>query len=270
MASIVQRPLNRFRKTDHHRTFHERWGDLAISAPTDGSWNQLDASNGSLSTKRHSRYNSVTETHRSRGACIDDDDDDTIHLTDDPSAPSRRNSFSMRTLNPRRLSMRLAPRPKTPAEGQKDKEHPPSPREKRTEFAYKPIHQDYPSEVAEKVARQNPSSSARFRYIPANSGYAGSPEPASHKSSSIPRVAGAIGLPERGAKQRSSSRGLALDNPRGDDLQYSDKNRGGTEYGQRAGFVSTRNASSSTGRKAARSSRYTTMTMVPDPEDIYG
>ncbi|KAL5359135.1 hypothetical protein BJX96DRAFT_147844 [Aspergillus floccosus] len=289
MASIVNRPLNRFRKTDHQRPFHERWGDLAISAPTDGSWNQLDASDGAVSCRRHSRHGSIPETNSSRGSYASDDydDDEALCLTDNSPVHSRQNSFSVRTLDPRRLSMRLTPRPKTPADVTNDKkERLSSQRERRTDFAYKPIRQDYPSEVAEKMARQNPHSSSGFRYIPANPEYSGQSEAAvsCHRYTSTGRaspVNGVVGLPERGARQRPHYRELVPDGMRSRSLPRDDtharsvascrlEHHGELDSGQRAGSVGVRNASSSKGRKAARSSRYLTMTMVPDPEDIYG
>jgi hypothetical protein len=290
MASIVHRPLNRFRKSDHQRTFHERWGDLAISAPTDGAWNQLDACDGPVSRKRHSRHGSIPETNSSRGSYASDDDDydEALSLTDNSPVPSRQNSFSVRTLDPRRLSMRLTPRPKTPADGTKDKkQYPSSERDRRTDFAYKPIHQDYPSEVAEKMTRQNPHhSSSRFRYIPANPEYSGQPETAGscQRYTSTGRaspVNGVVGLPERGARQRPHYRETVPDGVRSHSLPRDDTHarsfascrlvhRGELDPGQRAGSPGAKHASSSKGRKTARSSRYMTMTMVPDPEDIYG
>ncbi|GAB1217748.1 hypothetical protein ATERTT37_006989 [Aspergillus terreus] len=290
MASIVHRPLNRFRKSDHQRTFHERWGDLAISAPTDGAWNQLDACDGPVSRKRHSRHGSIPETNSSRGSYASDDDDydEALSLTDNSPVPSRQNSFSVRTLDPRRLSMRLTPRPKTPADGTKDKkQYPSSERDRRTDFAYKPIHQDYPSEVAEKMTRQNPHhSSSRFRYIPANPEYSGQPETAGscQRYTSTGRaspVNGVVGLPERGARQRPYYRETVPDGVRSHSLPRDDTHtrsfascrlvhRGELDPGQRAGSPGAKHASSSKGRKTARSSRYMTMTMVPDPEDIYG
>ncbi|KAE8352607.1 RmlC-like cupin domain-containing protein [Aspergillus coremiiformis] len=161
MANLVQRPLNRLRKTDSIKPLHERWGDVAISAPTEGSWNQLE-------DPHHAFHRSDRGSHGSARDCSirpSRESDDPISEPED-AVPRRQNSpFSMSTLNPRRLSMRLAPRSKYSADPQSETEHLHS-IERRTEFAYKPIHQDYPTEVAEKAATRI-HESPRFRYIPA-------------------------------------------------------------------------------------------------------
>ncbi|KAA8648995.1 uncharacterized protein ATNIH1004_004885 [Aspergillus tanneri] len=163
MAGIVGRPLNRFRKPDSYKPLHERWGDVTISAPTDGSWNQFD--NPHQEAHRTRAYGpGFVPDHPPRAPHADDHAPQSTKNT----TPSRQRPFSMSTLNPRRLSVRLVPRSKQSADS-----HPGNDRgasERRTEFAYKPIHQDYPTEVAEHVATQD-HPSPRFKYIPAGTKY---------------------------------------------------------------------------------------------------
>ncbi|KAF7597252.1 hypothetical protein BBP40_008094 [Aspergillus hancockii] len=262
MASIVQRPLNRIRKTDSYHPLHERWGDVTISAPTEGSWNQVE--NPHRSSRRRHGHGSVIKDYDTRPAR---ERSDTTLSTEEFIPPRQGSPFSMSKLNPRRLSMRLAPRSKQATEHQ---------HERRTEFAYKPYHQDYPTEVAEKSAHDSP----RFRYIPASSRY---PEdvlfgsPCNHRFSSS--SGGSVQshyspVEERDSRSRRHHRHSHHEEkddhyvePYDRSLQSSRSgNRSSSDHNQQA----LSEASSSLDKKRLRAARRMTMTMVPDSDDIYG
>ncbi|KAL3466037.1 hypothetical protein BJX64DRAFT_284971 [Aspergillus heterothallicus] len=122
-------------------------------------------------------------------------DDETISLTG--SNPTRQNSFTMKTLNPRRLSLRLKSRPQgqsqphsqsaptssssspsysTTEHKQRHMETPSAGSSSgsvaggRSEFVYKPVHRPaYPTVVAEtkaQISSQRPVSRYQYNYIP--------------------------------------------------------------------------------------------------------
>lgn len=287
MASIVGRPLNRLRRSDTYKPLHERWGDVAISAPTDGSWNQFD--NPHQTSHRTLGYGpGFVPEHPPRGAVS--------HTEENvPSTRStkRQSTFSMSTLNPRRLSVRLAPRSKHAVDSTiHELTGPDLDQDRRTEFAYKPIHQDYPTEVAEHVATHD-HPSPRFRYIPATPRYAedmGMPSPYASSSSSSTsfsrsresvRLGGAVDRRDRDRHTMYS-----------DDLNEEDEDeycsyrpdrsssrlsrsgfRRSADYSQRASSLfagRTVGASSSEKNRYRSSARYLTTDMVPDADDIYG
>ncbi|KAH8428561.1 uncharacterized protein LDX57_006257 [Aspergillus melleus] len=290
MASIVGRPLNRLRRSDTYKPLHERWGDVSISAPTDGSWNQFDNPHQSSHRTRGYGPGFVPE-HPPRGAS---------HVEEDavPSArPSRhsharQSTFSMSTLNPRRLSVRLGPRPKHTAENNVAHE-PTAQRDRRTEFAYKPIHKDYATEVAEHVAT-NDHPSPQFRYIPATPRYAEdvglplpSPYASSSASSSSSRSKDSVRVGSDHRRERDRQTVYSDDLNEEDEDEYtaypsgrSSSRLSRAEYRSSADYSGRRASSLFGGRSSGATSaekkryrssaRYLTTDMVPDADEMYG
>jgi hypothetical protein len=279
MANIVTRPLSIFRKHDSSKpqlqpqshSLHTRWGDAAISAPTDGSWTQYTTStpHQSSSSTRRSKNNSkskgmdkpayeveyVPRTHQ----LIEPRPSSTLTPNCTPST-SASASLS------RRLSIRLTPRSRSSRSDCDTTERQPLV-ERRAQFAYRPIRQDYPSEVAEKTAaapritvngvdersispspspasslEPTPSpSSSRFRYIPA-----------------YPRYEEEFGRSRLSRAYSVSSSGSYR---AGDDESWDEG------FNLDSGSGSRRSGSSAKRRVSARRM---TMTMVPDADEIYG
>ncbi|KNG83036.1 hypothetical protein ANOM_008161 [Aspergillus nomiae NRRL 13137] len=270
MASIVQRPLNRLRKNDTYKPLHERFGDVSISAPTEGSWNQLESPR--QSTHRGyghglARGNSTRSSRENYDAAS----------APDNTPPSRQNSFSMSTLNPRRLSMRLAPRSRHSTEDPNEKEHLHHP-DRRTEFAYKPIHQDYSTEVAEKAASRG-HDSPRFRYIPADT-RAAAVSTGSHRysaSSHHSMQSNRAEIEERYNQPRRYYRDSHLEDKYDHYVEPHERSHRSSRAGYRTSgeysewvMAAQMNTTSSSEKKRLRAARRMTMTMVPDAEDIYG
>ncbi|KAI9042643.1 uncharacterized protein KD926_005249 [Aspergillus affinis] len=280
MASFVGRPLNRLRRSDTYKPLHERWGDVAISAPTDGSWNQFDNPHQSSHRTRGYGPGFVPE-HPPRGVS---------HADEDPSTRSarRQSTFSMSTLNPRRLSVRLAPRPKHTEDSPGHELS--TQQDRRTEFAYKPIQKDYPTEVAEHVATHD-HPSPRFRYIPATPRYAedvGMPSPyasSSASSSSRSRDSMRLGSDHRRDRDRQTVCSDDLNEEDEDEyvaypsgrsssrLSRSDYRSSADYSGRRASSLfggRSSGATSSDKKKYRSSARYLTTDMVPDADEMYG
>ncbi|RHZ72898.1 hypothetical protein CDV55_101071 [Aspergillus turcosus] len=288
MANIVTRPLSIFRKHDSPKpqsqlqshSLHTRWGDAAISAPTDGSWTQHSTSTThqpSSSTHRsQSTYRSKSKS-QNKNKTTDKPAYEVEYAprTHQPTEPRPSStltptstSTSTSTSFSRRLSMRLSPRSKSSRSDCDTSERQPLV-ERRAQFAYKPIHQDYPSEVAEKTAaaprpritvdrRDEPSlspspassaslspspspASSRFRYIPAYPRY--------DEEFARSRLSRAYSVSSRGSFRA------------GDDDNWDE--------GFNSGSCS-RSGSSASAAKKRVSARRMTMTMVPDAEEIYG
>lgn len=161
MANIVTRPLSIFRKHDsksqslpQSHSLHTRWGDTTISAPTDGSWAQYTTSappQSSSSTRRSKSKSKSTDkpayeveyvprTHQ----LIESRPSSTLT----PTSTSTTSTSTSTSLS-RRLSIRLTPRSRCSRSYCDTTERQPLV-ERRAQFAYKPIHQDYLSEVAKK------------------------------------------------------------------------------------------------------------------------
>lgn len=185
MAGIVNRPLSMFRKPESPKPLHSRWGDVAISVPTDGSWNQYD--NPHRGPRRPSYGPGFVPDCSPSGKKLrqveeeadeaDEADDDkqststgsTGSMGSTGSTVSRRNSLSLvglGTFRPGRLSVRLASRPKH-LRGETSMERDNQSAQKRPEFAYKPIQNDYAAAVSETSTQNSP----RYRYIPASERY---------------------------------------------------------------------------------------------------
>lgn len=171
MAGIVNGPLSLFRKSDSSKPLHARWGDVSISVPTDGSWNQYDNPHRPVTERQAYGPGYVPDCspqdRNPRPLKDDDPDDDNRSVSSVASTASRRNSLSLGALRPGRLSVRLASRPKHLRGETASERDAQRAEQRRTEFAYRPIQQDYTSEVVEKSSQ----SSNRFKYIPTNGRY---------------------------------------------------------------------------------------------------
>lgn len=278
MASIVPNPLNRFRKHDSHKPLHARWGDVSITAPTEGSWCQYD--NPHKSTQRRLGYGPGYVPDGLRQASIspaqhyEDDEEDEEALRAEHNTLSRR----MSTLNPRRLSMRLS-RTKSPDGQQKQQQQRPRGID-RTDFAYKPIKQNYSTEVAETAHKRE----SRFRYIPASPQYLEEPERSqsvsSGSASSSGSSSGSYGY-GYGNLSRSGSPlryGVGIDDEF--EIHRGQRDRGSRVFpmgsstisgqGHGHGHRQSNGLSVPGDRKKRYSSRRLTTVMVPDPEDMYG
>ncbi|KAJ5734447.1 hypothetical protein N7493_003233 [Penicillium malachiteum] len=190
MAGIINKPLVLFRRPGDSKPLHTRWGDVAISVPTEGSWNQYDNPHRptqeqpqiygpgfvpdfvpSANRPRHRVHNSKKKDH-------DDEDEEEKEEDEQRTRPpvtrsasvssSRRNSLSLGSLHPGRLSVRLASRPKHLRGENKDERDLHKRDSQRTDFAYKPIHQDYTAEISETSRR---AQTPPFKYIPTNGRY---------------------------------------------------------------------------------------------------
>lgn len=179
MANIVTRPLSIFRKHDsksqslpQSHSLHTRWGDTTISAPTDGSWAQYTTSappQSSSSTRRSKSKSKSTDkpayeveyvprTHQ----LIESRPSSTLT----PTSTSTTSTSTSTSLS-RRLSIRLTPRSRCSRSYCDTTERQPLV-ERRAQFAYKPIHQDYLSEVAKRQLRHLeslPTASASDQYL---------------------------------------------------------------------------------------------------------
>lgn len=260
MANI--NPLNRFRKYDSSRPLHARWGDVAITAPTEGSWCQYDNANSAPKRRGYGpgyvpegRPRVLPSRPKRREDHEEDDDDDEEGST----SLSQRSSSSINSLNPRRLSMLLS-RPK-PVEGsgggrrQRDIES-------GVDFAYKPIKHDYSTEVAE-ISHNRTS---RFRYIPASPRY-GELEAIGPRSQSASPYDPASRVERAdGPRRHLGHSALRYEDDIDDDYDEEDWDR----RAHRASVYSKRVLGSSAEKKKRYSSRRMTTVMVPDAEDIYG
>ncbi|KAI9371946.1 hypothetical protein BJX61DRAFT_543157 [Aspergillus egyptiacus] len=183
--------------------------------------------------------------------------------TSSASPISRQKSFTIKSLNPRRLSMRLKSRSNPPSpSASEDKPKPkhtePEERALRggSEFIYKPItRQAYPTVVAETVAARRPASRYAYNYTPA----------AGRDTLAVP--APPVSAPR--SRSRSRSRGALGDDAEGlyDDLNEWDyRGSSGAADRDRDWDLYT----SAAERKRIRAARRLTTAMVPDADEIYG
>lgn len=286
MAGIVNGPLSLFRKSDSSKPLHARWGDVSISVPTDGSWNQYD--NPHRPVKERSAYgpgyvpDCSPQDRNPRPVKEEDADDDTRSVCSAASTSSRRSSLSLGGLRPGRLSVRLASRPKQlRGESQMERDAQRS-EQKRNEFAYRPIQQDYTSEVVEKTSQ--PSN--RFKYIPTNGRYlqsSGTETPLSQSVNSPRSPHSRRGsFPESGDRRYSGRdrdhytptvRGStyhedyrrSMHSSIGDNLDSgsSRRNYGLPPRRRTSPFVAADS------KRASTISKPMTLAMVPDPDDLY-
>lgn len=244
---------NPFRKQDPPKPLHSRWGDVAITVPTAGSWSQYTPRRLSKKPKNQAGYGPgfVPEDP----SCPPDrclapstsDEDENESISTDTSSSSRRNSFRINPLNPRRISTRLALHAPRMRDTIEEREHL-VPDHRRNEFAYKPIRHDYLAEVAESQGsssqqrhRTNTSGSTRFRYIPANLRYR-------EEFADIPQR----------SQSASSCRSRSSHSP-----TFSDGVGGEQRSRSRLGSLGRGE------KRVSVSKSVTTATMVPDPDDLY-
>ncbi|KAJ6015503.1 hypothetical protein N7540_010094 [Penicillium herquei] len=190
MAGIINKPLALFRRPGDPKPLHTRWGDVAISVPTEGSWNQYDNPHrptqeqpqiygpGFVPDFVPSSNRTKHRVHNLRKKDHDEEDEEEKEHEEHRARPpmtrsasvasSRRSSLSLGSLHPGRLSVRLASRPKHLRGENKDERDLHRRESQRTDFAYKPIHQDYTAEISETSRR---TQTPPFRYIPTNGRY---------------------------------------------------------------------------------------------------
>lgn len=260
MAHIVNNPLSRFRK--HDRPLHARWGDVAITAPTEGSWCQYDSAHQSAQKRRGYGPGYVPE---GRPRVLPSkpkqhkDHDEEYDNEESSTSLSQRSSSAINNLNPRRLSMLLS-RPKPVEGGGGGRQQHQRDIESGVDFAYKPIKHDYSTEVAEISHNRR----SRFRYIPASPPY-GDLEaigPRSQSAAPYDRVSRI----ERsdGPRRHQGHSALWYE----DDVDDYDEEENRDRRAYRGSFYPRRMVGSE--KKKRYSSRRMTTVMVPDAEDIYG
>ena len=257
MANIVPNPLNRFRKHDSSRPLHARWGDVSITAPTEGSWCQYDSAHQSAQKRCGYGPGYVPERRPrvlpSRPKQHPDHDKDEESST----SSSQRNSFAINNLNPRRLSMLLS-RPK-PVEGGGEGRQRQRDIESGVDFAYKPIKHDYSTEVAEISHNRR----SRFRYIPTSPPYGDLEAIGPHSQSASPYDQDSWVERSDGPRRHQGHSALRYEDDIDDD--YEEEDRDHRAY--RGSFYPRRMVGL---EKKRYSSRRMTTVMVPDAEDIYG
>ncbi|RAL05969.1 uncharacterized protein BO80DRAFT_84642 [Aspergillus ibericus CBS 121593] len=262
MASLVNGPLGRFRKHGSHKPLHERWGDVGITVPTEGSWNQLD--NPHRSSDRRPVHDVSNRGHR----------DHAIVSSQDDRRASQSSSFSVKALNPRRLSMRISQRSKQTSDHPPESDRQTKAERRVSQFSYRPIHQDYPTEMAEKAARQS-QHAPKFRYIPTGPGYAdelglaAAPRRSSRRESVQSSYTSE--LTDRSARhsyRRSPIPGNAYEEDDEDEYHEERYSRPLPQRRDRSSVNYSRRASPSMEQRG-RSGRYLTTAMVPDAEDVY-
>lgn len=294
MAGIINKPLALFRRPESPRPLHTRWGDVGISVPTEGSWNQYDNPHrlteesqvyGPGFVPEHQPFERTARVNRtsnkSKNNCETEEEEYANEERDrssstNSSSINRRNSLSLGSLRPGRLSVRLASRPKqlrgeTRAEREAQKRD-----SQRSDFAYKPIQQNYTAEITECPKR---SESPSFKYIPTNGRYledipASSPGPRSqsamsHRSSHSGRDSLTESLEERdrvfvrrGSHQEDDHHSLRSVMSDASDGSSSHRNYGLPPRRRTSPFVPA-------DRRRASLLKPMTMAMVPDPEDLY-
>lgn len=281
MANIVNRPLAIFRRPDSPKPLHSRWGDAAISVPTDGSWNQYDNPHRSAPQRQvygpgivpdDSPSDRRTESSRHR-----DHDKDNTSTSTNSTKKSHRNSSSLGTLRPGRLSVRLASRPKHSREYTTAERDSRQSEEKRPEFAYTAVHQDYPAEITKNAHK------ARYRYIPTDRRYL-----EDIKGAILPSQSASSGRSSRPRRDSFSEAYYDRDVVRDSHVPLSTRSGSYQEDDRRSMRSSVGSSSNSSGsrfsgcglprRKASpfvvrdgrRSSlKSMTLTMVPDPDELY-
>lgn len=283
MANIVNRPLAIFRRPESPKPLHSRWGDTAISVPTDGSWNQYDNPHRPAPQRQVYGPGFVPDCSPSdrttKPFSHEDADKENKNTSASSSNRSHRNSLSLSALRPGRLSVRLASRPKHlrgESTSERDSQHS---EQKKAEFAYKPIHQDYLAEVTENA------HTARYRYIPTNGRYL------EDIKGTVPRSQSANSFRSSRSRRDSFSESYDGRDARRDSyVPYSARTSSYQEDDRRSlrssvgdasdgsesrfsgyGLPARRRASNFVARDKKRSSslKPMTLTMVPDPDELY-
>lgn len=254
-AKMVNKHRSLFHKPDSSKPLHPRWGDVAISVPTDGSWNQYY--NPYRPDPEWQTYGpGFVPDSCPRLPPLKDDDEETTSTTTGTTTSSSRSSVPLGELRPKRLSVHWASRSKQlPDESQTE--------QKKLEFAYKPIHQDYPSEVIEKSSQKQQHIS-RFRYIPTNGKYLENIRPAVSRSRSAscgsPRSS-IMESPDEEPRGRSQSTNC--------DCVNSDQRVDGRRLNSKKSPSRGKTSCAVADRKRSSFIRPMTMTMVPNDEELY-
>ncbi|KAJ5156666.1 hypothetical protein N7492_009469 [Penicillium capsulatum] len=281
MAGIVNKPLGIFRRSDSPKPLHSRWGDVDITVPTDGSWNQYN--NPHRRASRTQTYGPgfvpdgpSTRTARPAKERSEESSKGGLNHT---TSLSRHSSLSLGSSRPGRLSVRLASRP------QQLQDEEPIERSHRSEqttsgYAYKPIQQNYTAEVTEKSHRAH---GPQYRYIPTSGRYLEG-TPVSPRSQSA--------RSHRSSRDRRDSFSDYLDSDeRRQDVRpsYEGSSRRDSEEDRRSLRSSVGDSSDNSSprfsyglpprrrtspcvaadRKRASSLKPMTLAMVPDPEELY-
>jgi len=255
MTSIVSNPLSIFRRQRRKKIqepLHARWGDVSISAPTDGAWTQFDKPQGPGNAKYGPGF-------------VPDCDDVCFHPTE--SVDESEDEVTPRDSRKSRAHPRQLPRILTPSR---------LPRkilqagQKKPTFAYKPISQDYSHEIAEKASH---ATTPRVRYIPASEQIfkelasispTGQPE-----SLPLPPTNGALPIPWKALQQQE------LWKLEGDSSEssYSPENTESTGFNTDAEKSQGSKKKHTLFRQRTRSEKKRgkamTLTMVSDPEEIW-
>ncbi|KAJ5812044.1 hypothetical protein N7474_008345 [Penicillium riverlandense] len=192
MAGIVSAPLPFLRKSEDPKPLHPRWGDVDISVPTEGSWNQYDNPHRGMREQQSYGPGFVPDCCPYDKEIINNNPQDgkrshpTASSTNTTSS-SRRNSLALGALRPGRLSVRLASRPKHLRRDSQTARQSQLMEPEKTEFAYKPIQQDYTAEAIENATQyqQQQQHSTRFKYIPTNGRYLEQLAPTTSNSQSV-------------------------------------------------------------------------------------
>ncbi|KAJ6084171.1 hypothetical protein N7486_010971 [Penicillium sp. IBT 16267x] len=277
MSGIVSKPLALFHRPDSPRPLHARWGDVAISVPTEGSWNQFNNPYRSAQEERqtygpgfvpHDRPSNRTDTSYKDN---DQKEDRVSRLARSSTPVSRRNSLSMGGLRHGRLSVRLASRPKNLRDEAQPERDAHQQESQRTDFAYKPIRRDYTVETTDK---SKPAGTNPFKYIPTNgryleeipaAGHLHSQSAMSHRSSHSRRDSFTESLGERFCRRGSHHEDdrRSLHSSIGDSSDSSSS---------RENYDMPRRCTSPfvpADRKRASLMKPMTLAMVPNPEDLY-
>lgn len=281
MANIVNRPLAIFRRPDSPKPLHSRWGDTAISVPTNGSWNQYDNPHRPAPQRQVYGPGFVPDCppsdRRTKPLRHKGQDQESKSTSTNSANKSHRNSSSLGSLRPGRLSVRLASRPKQSREYTTAERDSRQTEERVTEFAYKPIHQDYPAEVTENAHK------ARYRYIPTDGRYLedikGTVPPSqsarSHRSSSTRRDSFSESYDGRDVTRDSHAPPSARPGSyQEDDCRSVKSSMGSSSDGSGSRLsgcgLPRRKASPFVARDRRRSSlKSLTLAMVPDPDELY-
>ncbi|KAL2836580.1 hypothetical protein BJY01DRAFT_221881 [Aspergillus pseudoustus] len=264
------------------------------STPTSStSTKPLQERQGNISTllPTHTRTYKSSRSHKI--------DDEAIPLTG--PAPTRQNSFSMKTLNPRRLSLRLKSRPQAqphshsaPFSSSSSPSYTTTEHKQRhvettgagsssaggrPEFVYKPLHRaNYPTVVAETKAQtqsQRPASRYQYNYSPTGRSRYPTLEETQPRSRSRTHHSGAYGEEAASERYRRDSDPYDdLDEQSGYSSRDAERARAlaslqaRPQRGEYAGATGEMYTSASEKRRSRAAKRLTTV-MVPDADEIY-
>lgn len=284
MAGIVNKPLSMFRRPESPKPLHSRWGDVDISVPTDGSWNQYNNPHRRAARKQSYGPGFVPDDPSTRKPppAKEESNASGRSTPTESTSISRQNSLSLGALRPGRLSVRLASRPKQLRDELSTETTPSQPEQRTSGYAYKPIQQNYTADVTDKPSR---TSGTQYRYIPTTGRYPEdtpisprSQSARSHRSSRARRdsFTDSIESHERSHESMQPRQAsLRRDSYMEEDRRSLRSSLGGSSDSSSRrlsyGLPPRRRASTfvAPDRKRASSLKPMTLAMVPDPEDLY-